>query len=511
MLFARRVRMFVYKTALLVLVSSIILGNRICYGQTVKKMPNIVLILADDLGYGDLKKFNSNAQIPTPNITKLADQGMMFTNAHSASSVCTPSRYGILTGRYAFRSPLEKGVLGGYSPALIEDSRFTIADLAKAAGYQTAIIGKWHLGLDWKPLDTSKKAIQNKPGNKVDFSNVDFKSPLVNGPNKVGFDYSYILPASLDMSPYTYLENGISTDYPFIPVEDHNSGRGIFWRGGFASKSFRIEQTLDNFVDKARQYIVSANEDAGHPFFLYLPLTAPHTPWLPAERFKNKSNAGVYGDFVAHTDDAVGRILHCLDSLKLTENTLVIFTSDNGADWKKKDMADFPEHKANYIFRGEKSDIWEGGHHIPLVLRWPGVIAKNRSNSEIFCLTDLMATFSGMMQQPLPDNAAPDSYNFWPLISGTDKVERPSIIHHSNEGMFAIRKGKWKFIDGNGSGGWSPKDPDDNAPGQLYDMEKDERETTNLYNKYPAVVKELKELLDKQKAQGFSVGTAPKM
>lgn len=477
------------------------------YAQTNKKLPNIVFILADDLGYGDLKKFNKDAQIPTPNLSQLADEGLMCTNAHSASSVCTPSRYGILTGRYAFRSSLKKGVLGGYSPALVEEDRFTIADLLKNAGYTTAIVGKWHLGLDFKPADPSKPAIQHK-GNNADMSNIDFNTPVLNGPNKVGFDYSYILPASLDMAPYLYLENGKCPNLPLAPMEDHNSGRGIFWRGGYKANNFKIEQTLDHFTDKARQYIQQAAQTPDKPFFLYVTLTAPHTPWLPAGPFKNRSNAGVYGDFVAHTDDAVGRILRCLDSLHITENTLVIFSSDNGADWKKKDLEEYPRHRANYIFRGEKSDIWEGGHHIPLIIRWPGGVPGNSSSKEIVCLTDLMATFAGLTHQPLPDGAGPDSYNVWPLINGSGKVARPSIIHHSNEGMFAIRKGKWKFIDGNGSGGWSPNKRDDNAAGQLYDMENDESETTNVYDKYPEVVKELKELLELQKRQGFSVSSA---
>ncbi|MES2375395.1 MAG: sulfatase-like hydrolase/transferase [Bacteroidota bacterium] len=479
--------------------------NFFCYGQE-KKTPNIVFILADDLGYGDLKSFNPEAQIPTPNISRLANQGIIFTNAHSASSVCTPSRYGILTGRYAFRTSMKKGVLGGYSPALVEDSRFTIADLAKKAGYTTAMIGKWHLGMDWKPIDPSKKAIQQNGPDGADLSNVDFNSPVINGPNNLGFDYSYVLPASLDMTPYTYLENGKSTDYPLVPVADNKSGRGVFWRGGFGSKSFKIEKTLDNFTDKARQYLITqASQKSGQPFFMYLTLTAPHTPWLPAEKFKGTSNAGLYGDFVAHTDDAVGRVLRCLDSLKLADNTLVIFASDNGADWKKADIAAFPLHKANYIFRGEKSDIWEGGHHIPLIFSWPKGINGNRSSNEVISLVDIMSTLADMTHQKLPAGAGPDSYDFWPLLNGTGKVVRPSIIHHSNDGMFAIRKGKWKFIDGNGSGGWSAKDPNDNFPGQLYDMEKDERETTNLYSKYPDVVKELKDLLEQQKSQGYSV------
>ncbi|MES2426971.1 MAG: arylsulfatase [Bacteroidota bacterium] len=481
--------------------------HSLCYAQTGKKAPNIVFILADDLGYGDLKTFNPEAQTSTPNLTRLAQQGMMFTNAHSASSVCTPSRYGILTGRYAFRTSMKKGVLNGYSPALVEEDRFTIATLLKTAGYQTAIIGKWHLGLNWKPIDPSQKPIRQNGSDGADLSNVDFNSPVLNGPNNHGFDYSYVLPASLDMTPYLYLENGKPTDLPLVPVKDYNAGRGVFWRGGFAAKDFKIEQTLDNFVDKAQGYIKKANQNKTRPFFLYLTLTAPHTPWLPAKRFKGKSNAGIYGDFVAHTDDAVGRVLHCLDSLKLTENTIVIFSSDNGADWKKADLAQFPQHRANYIFRGEKSDIWDGGHHIPFIIRWPQVIAANRSSNTVFSLTDIMATLADATHQQLPKGAGPDSYDFWPLMSKNTTVTRPSIIHHSDGGMFAIRKDKWKFIDGNGSGGWSAKDPNDDAPGQLYDMEKDEAETTNLYTKYPDVVKELKQLLETQKMQGYSVNS----
>jgi arylsulfatase A len=494
-----------YVWALLTVTGLTLIGNSLCHAQSGKKLPNVIFILADDLGYGDLRKFNPDAQIATPNLTRLAGQGMIFTNAHSASSVCTPSRYGILTGRYAFRSTLKNGVLNGSAPALIEDNRFTVADLAKNVGYQTAIIGKWHLGLGWKPLDTTKNAIRYNASKEADLSNIDFGAPVLKGPNNLGFDYSYILPASLDMSPYLYLENGKCTDSILVPVKDHNSGRGIFWRGGFASKSFKIENTLDNFIDKAIDYIGKASGNQAHPFFLFLTLTAPHTPWLPASAFKNKSNAGIYGDFVVHTDDAVGRILRCLDSLQLTENTIVIFSSDNGADWKKDDLSKFPAHKANFIFRGEKSDIWEGGHHVPLIIRWPAGIAANRSSDDIICLNDLMATFAGLTGQQLPEDAGPDSYNFWPLISGTGKAARPNIIHHSIDGMFAIREGRWKFIDGNGSGGWSAKNPDDKAPGQLYDMENDERETTNVYDKHPELVKKLKALLEQQKRQGFSV------
>lgn len=474
-----------------------------CFAQ--HKNPNIIYILADDMGYGDIKKLNANAQVSTPNIDRLANEGVIFTNAHSGSAVCTPTRYGILTGRYAFRTSLKKGVLNGFSPALIEPSRFTVASLAKQAGYKTAIIGKWHLGLDWAKLDSTKRAIvQSEEASNPNTSNINFNVPLAIGPNQVGFDYSYIIPASLDMPPYTYLENGKSTNLPLVPFKGSNAPRGVFWRAGVAAKDFVIEKTLDVFIDKAKDYLVKANADQ-KPFFLYLPLTSPHTPWLPAEPFKNKSGAGIYGDFVMHTDNAVGKILKTLDSLGIAENTIVVFTSDNGADWKPADATAYPLHQANYIFKGEKSDIWEGGHHVPFIVRWPATVKANRTISQVTCLTDLMATMAGITNQKLPADAGPDSFSLLPVLNGSDQPVRESIIHHSIDGMFAIRKGKWKFIDGKGSGGWSMKtgkaeDPD----GQLYDMENDEKETTNLYTKYPIVVKELKVLLEKQKEQGYS-------
>jgi len=464
--------------------------------QKKQSPPNVIFILADDMGYGDIKKLNASAQVNTPNLDRLADEGAAFLNAHSNSAVCTPTRYGILTGRYAFRSSLKKGVLNGYSPMLIEADRFTVADLAKAAGYQTAVIGKWHLGLDWAKIDATQPVAGSDSSKPL---NVDFSKKINAGPNQLGFDYSYILPASLDMPPYAYIENGAATNLPMIPFKGNNNPRGVFWRKGVSSTGFVIENTLDVFIDKARHYIANANEDKSRPFFLYLPLTSPHTPWLPFQQFKN-SGAGTYGDFVQHTDFAVGTILQCLDSLGLAKNTIVIYTSDNGADWKPADEKNYPLHHANYIFRGEKSDIWEGGHHIPLLVRWPGIIKPGSRIAPIACLTDFMATLAAVTGQQLPANAGPDSFDLLPLLKGNTKPVRGSIIHHSIEGMFAIRQGKWKFVDGQGSGGWSMRkgNPGDPA-GQLYDMENDERETTNLYDQYPEVVKELKALLEKEK------------
>ncbi len=489
--------------ALLSILLLFTLSSQSGYTQNIKQKPNIIYILADDLGYGDIKKFNRNSQISTPNLDRLASEGAIFTNAHSGSSVCTPTRYGILTGRYAFRSSLKNGVLKGYDPPLIEETRYTVANLAKAAGYQTAIIGKWHLGLGWtKNADTSTM-LQNTIGKNENPKNINFAAPIKSGPNQLGFDYSYILPGSLDMAPYTFLKNGLSTNAKMIPFEGNSSPRGVFWTAGLAADDFAIEKTLDIFINEAKNYITKATYDA-KPFFLYLPLTSPHAPWLPAAAFKNKSNAGIYGDFVMHTDDAVGQIMKTLDSLGISKNTLVVFTSDNGANWNNSDAATYPLHQANYIFKGQKKDIWDGGHHIPFIVRWPTFVKANSTSLQIICLTDLMATMAAITGQTIAKTSGPDSYNILPLLKGKNKAVRKSIIHHSANGTFAIRKGKWKLIDGQGSGAEFLSNKLDESSGQLYNMERDERETNNLYEKYPEVVKELKILLEKQKEQGYS-------
>ncbi|MBE9461544.1 sulfatase-like hydrolase/transferase [Dyadobacter subterraneus] len=472
--------------------------------NSVAKTPNIVVILADDMGYGDIKSFNPNSQIPTPNLDKLAGSGIKFTDAHSGSAVCSPTRYGLITGRYAFRSSLKKGVLGGYSPPLIEKDRFTIADLLKNAGYNTAVIGKWHLGLGYAG---------NTAAIKVDSTNgwptgegIDVETPLLQSPNDLGFDYSYIIPSSLDIPPYIYFENGKPSEKGIVKMEGKNSPRGVFWREGKASTNFKIEKTLDHFSYKASEFLTNSSKKK-KPFFLYLPLTSPHTPWLPSAQFKDKSKAGIYGDFVAHTDNVVGKVLHTLDSLGLTENTLVIFTSDNGADWKPGDKKIYPDHQANYIFRGQKSDIWEGGHHVPFIASWPKNIRPNQSTTETICLTDLLATFASITGQKIPDNVAQDSFDFSILFNGNKSTKsiRKSIIHHSIQGMFAIKSGKWKYIDGQGSGGWSK---DESATvdlkSQLYDLGKDPTESQNVVEEFPDIAKKLKAELDAQNANGFT-------
>jgi arylsulfatase A-like enzyme/alpha-L-fucosidase len=456
-----------------------------CMAEESARKPNIIFILADDMGYGDIQRLNTESKIPTPHINRLCDEGMYFTDAHSNAAVSTPTRYGIITGRYCFRSSLKKGVLNGYSRPLIETDRPTVASVLKNNGYHTACIGKWHLGLGWNTPESAG----NASGDSVDFTR-----PLSFTPNDAGFDDSYILPASLDMPPYVYIDNRNVTDTQMTEIQKNSSPRGLFWREGKASKSFSISNCLDHFTDKAKQYIAAHALDK-QPFFLYFPLTAPHTPWLPDERFRGVSGAGTYGDFVAHVDDVIGQIVATLDSLGIVNETMIVFTSDNGADWKEEDKNKYP-HKANYIWRGRKSDAWDAGHHVPLIVKYPAAVARGTCSDALVCLTDMFATFANMTAAPIPEGAAEDSRSFLATLYGKSNTARTEIVHHSINGMFALRKGKWKLVNCSGSGGWSEADSDSLPPVQLYDMETDPNETLNLYHRYPYKVEELKKLLD---------------
>ena len=455
-------------------------------------LPNIVYILADDMGYGDVAYLNKEGKIPTPHMDKLAGEGMIFTDAHSGSAVCTPTRYGILTGRYSWRTHLKSGVLNGYSPALIEEGRMTVASMLRKHGYRTACVGKWHLG-----LGQAKKT--------------DYDKPLTPGPNDVGFDYFFGIPASLDMTPYCYIENGRPTAQPTEEVEDSPSP--AFWRGGPVSPGFKHEEVLDKLLEKTIAFIETCTkEKPDSPFFVYMALTAPHTPIVPTKRFLGKSGIGVYGDFVMQTDWTIGQVLNTLEEKGLSNNTLVIVTSDNGCS----PQADFPAlarfgHDPSYIFRGYKADIFEGGHHIPFIARWPGKIKPSTSCDETICLTDLTATAAEIVGEKLPDNAGQDSVSILPALLGKklDKPLREATVHHSINGSFSIRQGKWKLEMCPGSGGWSEPRPAEAKkmglpPIQLYDLSKDISEQKNVYKEHPDVVEKLTALLEKYKQQGYS-------
>ena len=457
--------------------------------QTGKQQPNIVFVLADDLGWGDLDCYNAASAVPTPNANRLASQGMRWTDMHSADAVCTPSRYSILTGRYCWRTELKKGVLNGYSPNLIEPNRMTVASMLKAAGYYTAGVGKWHLGLG-------------------DETKTDFSKPLHPGPIDHGFDYYFGIPASLDMPPYLYFENDHAVEQPTSTTPGSKDPRGVFWRPGPMAPHFEITQVLPTFTKKAVDIIHERKSHSDQPFFLYFAMPSPHTPWLPLPEDEGRSKAGKYGDYAVEVDDMLGRVTQALDEAGLAKNTLFIFTSDNGADWKPEDIARF-EHLANADWRGEKADIWEAGHRIPFIARWPEHIQAGSVSNELGCLSDLMATAAAIDGISLPSNAGEDSFNLLPALLGENQGPvRDSLVDHSFDGMLCIQEGNWKLEEGLGSGGFSfPKrvEPASSGPrGQLYDLAADPHETHNVYQQRPEIVERLSKLLEKYQQQGYS-------
>ncbi len=457
-----------------------------------RQLPNIVYILADDLGYGDIGCLNADGKIPTPHVDRLAKEGMVFTDAHSNSAVCTPTRYGILTGRYCWRTHLKSGVLWGYSPSLIEEGRETVASVLKRHGYATACVGKWHLGLGRE-------------------EKTDYDKPLRPGPNDIGFDYFFGIPASLDMVPYCYVENDRPTMQPTDTVEASPSP--AFWRGGPISPDFKHVEVMDKFLDKTVEFIDRcARETPGRPFFVYMPLAAPHTPIVPTERFAGKSGIGVYGDFVMQIDWTVGQVVAALERNGVADDTLIIFTSDNGCS-PQADYKALAEHGHNpsYVFRGHKADIFEGGHRIPFIVRWPGRIRAGSRCDETICLTDLMATAAEIVGEKLPHDAGEDSVSILDVLLGREhgRPLREATVHHSIDGSFSIRQDKWKLELCAGSGGWSYPRPEAAKklglpPVQLYDLSKDIGEKNNVYSEHPEVVERMMELLEKYKRQGHS-------
>jgi arylsulfatase A-like enzyme/predicted GH43/DUF377 family glycosyl hydrolase len=471
--------------------------------------PNIIYILADDLGYGDIRSLNPESKIPTPNIDAIVKDGVYFTDTHSNSAVCTPTRYGILTGEYAFRTRLKRGVLYGYDSSLIDENKLTVADYLKSKGYNTACIGKWHLGLDWPAIDKLKSiGIQLNEASPASEDNVNYSEYISGGPSDHGFDYSMIIPASLDIPPYCYVRNGYVVDEPLDYTDgriQEEDGRGVFWRPGKMPKGFDFEQVLPNVIDTATNYI--AKTETKSPFFMYLSLPSPHTPWLPSNKYNGKSGAGRYGDYVHMVDDMVGKVMSMVRKKGIEENTLIILTSDNGSDWRPSDIEKW-DHKSNYIFKGRKADIYEAGHRIPFIAQWKGVIPKGHKSSEIMCTTDLFGTIAGLLDTEIPNNEGEDSYNLWPAFIGSPKQPiRESIIHHSFDGSYSIRKGKWKFTPKLGSRGFTdPKElvpQEGQPPSTLYDIQADPEEQNNLYYQNPEIVKELSALLEYDKIKGY--------
>ncbi len=463
--------------------------------------PNIVYILADDMGYGDPRCNNSESKIPTPHMDRLASEGIRFTDAHSGSAVCTPTRYGVLTGRYCWRTRLKQGVLWGGDPRLVEPGRMTVAGLLKDHGYATACFGKWHLGLDWTRLPEDR-IDPDWPENGRD---IDFSKPFRGGPVDVGFDTFLGIHGSLDMPPYVWLKDDRALDTPREMTREGG-------RLGRTAEGFKAVDVMPELTRAVVDYIgEQAGNHSGRPFFVYFPLTAPHTPVVPTEEFKGRSQASDYGDFVFQVDWTIGEVMKALDRHNLRNNTLIIVTSDNGPENLTAKLAPEYGHWSNHHFRGRKRDAWDGGHRIPFIARWPGKIRAGSTCDETICLTDLLATCAAVVGTDLPADAGEDSYNILPALLGARR-ERPireATVHHSSRGEFAIREGKWKLILCKGSGGNRYRTgPNairrDDPPGQLYDVVADPSETTNLYTEHPEIVARLTALLEGYREQGRS-------
>lgn len=466
----------------------------------MKKRPNVIFILADDMGYGDVSAFNERCGFHTENLDQLASEGMRFTDAHAASAVCTPSRYSILTGRYPWRSILKKDVLKGYDRPLIERGRRTVARMFHDEGYRTACIGKWHLGLDWTLKDPEDKY------------SVDFHKPVCGGPTSLGFDYFYGISASLDMPPYVYLENDRVTAPPDREESNWwdrgNSYNKQIFRPGPVGSDFHHEEVFTRMLGRTMETLEAWK---GEPFFLYMPLTAPHTPILPTAEFLGKSGTTEYGDFVLMCDEAVGRVNRWLKENHLEEDTILIFTSDNGCSPR----ANYPElaqyfHNPSYIFRGTKFDIFEGGHRVPMIVKWKGRVEAGSVCRRMTGLIDFYATAAQILGVSLSRSEAEDSESALPLWLGDElSGRRGLLVLHSVNGSLSIRDETWKLILCPDSGGKSapvPGDVPSHFPArQLYRMDGDVRERYNRIYEEPEVEKRLLEALNGYMEKGFSV------
>ena len=477
---------------------------------SAQEKPNVIFILADDLGYGDVSVLNPKSKIITPHIDKLAKSGMIFTDAHSPSSVCTPTRYGILTGQYGWRSNQKKGVSRQYDPPLIEKETYTVGKLFQENHYVTACIGKWHLGWDW-PMRDGRMARDILSGFDASAEErlqvekkINFSSRLENGPTTRGFDF-YFGDDVPNYPPYAFIENDRIKTIP-----DRYKPDSMYGHLGMMSEIWSLENVMPSITKKAVDYI-HEKAKLKESFFLYFALTSPHVPIAPSADFRGKSNAGAYGDFVLETDWAVGQIMKTLQAAGIENNTLVIFTSDNGSTGQNGTRMSGQMnavlklgHNPHEPFRGMKTDLWEGGHHVPFIASWPGVIKEGSIENRTICHTDFMATCADLLNKKIPSGQAIDSYSWMPLFTNKNQFQRPYTIHHSSEGFFAIRKDQWKLImTGNSGGGLIISKPEIidgiEAPIQLYNLAEDPAEQNNLYRKYPEKVNDLTKLLQEAK------------
>ena len=464
------------------------------------KKPNIVLILADDMGYGDISHLNEESKINTVNIDKIAREGKSFTDAHAASAVCTPSRYSLLTGRYCWRGKLKRGVLFPFAGPLMEKELPTLPQKLKSVGYKTACFGKWHLGMDYpfaNPQDIDNPALGDEARQMDLAGKIDYSRPIENGPNEYGFDYYFGVDVP-NYPPYCFIENNHTVGIP-----DRLKPDSMFGNPGSMLEGWDLERIMPVLTDKVISYIEES--DGEKPFFLYFPMTGPQTPISPIKEFIGKSGAGIYGDYCLQLDDTIGRVNRALIDKGIESDTILIITSDNGSPGRDGNSAgpgtvkERYGHDPSWILRGMKGDIHEGGHRIPFIIKWPGRIKENSKDDRLICLMDLISSLSSFAGYELNPEIQRDCLDLSPyfLDEGCDDVIRETLIHHSVRGLYAYRSGKWKLIFGTGSGGFT-KDPVIHKtltiydePGQLYDLENDISEKDNLYGCFPDLVGEM--------------------
>ena len=497
----------------------------ICGCSMPENGPNVVIIYADDLGYGDVQAYHrGNGKMLTPHIDQLAKNGMRFTDAHSSSSVCSPSRYTLLTGRYHWRTRLQKGIVGVFGAPVIPAERMTIASLAKQRGYQTACIGKWHLGWDWaipkeqRPLFSSQqKEVKASNAHREAWKTV-FSKPIPGGPTAVDFD-EYFGTDVPNWPPYCFIENDRTIGTP-----SEFGGAQLFGKNqasvqGPSLEGWDLKRVLPSLGRKAVDFIRRMSKTE-QPFLLYLPLTAPHTPLSVNSNWEGQSGLGLYGDLVMETDAIVGLVVEALENHQLLENTIILFTSDNGCapyignttqseasdttfsrwPWFRDSLHKMPiaklEQQGHYPsgpLRGYKSDVWEGGHRIPFIVSWPGQIKAGSVNHQLVHQADIMATIAELLNISLPNDAGEDSFSFLDQLKGSPQPIREYAVSTSIKGVPSIRQEQWKLILGAGSGGWSPSY--DTTSIQLYHLADDLAERNNLASTYPDRVKQMKNTL----------------
>jgi arylsulfatase A len=469
---------------------------------TKANRPNIVILYADDMGYGDLGIQNPQSKIPTPHLDQLAREGTRFTDAHSSSGICTPSRYALLEGRYHWRK--FHRIVNAFEPSVLDSDRPTVAAMLKAKGYRTACIGKWHLGWDW---DAIRKPGTDKKDNQPD--SFDWNKPVPGGPLSHGFDY-YFGDDVPNFPPYAWIENDRILTPPTVMVQPPGHPNEGNWeaRPGPSVKDWDFWAVMPKLTEKALEWIGKQKQD--EPFLLYFPFTSPHAPIVPAKEFVGKSGANGYGDYVVQTDDTVGRVLAALKKHGFEENTLVIFSADNGPESYAYARIQNHDHRSAGPLRGLKRDIWEGGHRVPFVVRWPGHVPANRVSRELVSQIDVYATLATLVGSPVPKGVAEDSYNQLDLFTGKAPSARDTLVHNTNPNGYALRHQNWVLIQAksggvskvpdwfNQAGGYAP-----NAqPGELYNLEEDLAQKNNRYADLPDKVNELSRQLESIRAKG---------